>query len=994
MRWNIRWLALTVLAAMQIAGWLGISSLQEGYAATPAKVWQAKTPPKGAQVRPHPCRIVSHCDRRSREDLGKHMEWLKGNAWRHDRSEKITFHFGHRWRFAVPWGHADLVKRAKPYPWPYTLLTHVDVDGDGQTNDDYVLSLPFSLTESLSPPPWPKSNALPESVSQRYYGGATWHLANLKPNNTPTWVHKEFGIDSGCVQHDMEGAWLLDPNDGPWKTWPKDRYAHVFITFLWTKKDFLNGGDRYPVSFDETSRILWGAYNATHWLLYDQMRLVVQDGEQLYISYHDKGLPQALSKNNPKNVPRRHADSVSYPTKLTWAAYNPKAHDVQFDWKDAKYQKHEFRDVRAVGFYLAKENSRKNQCQIRFYEFEVDAVVNRPAQPSLSMDMKKVEPPANRQDELPPFYLGTCEVPYALSKSIYRWGTLPVPGFDRKYVYDKRGDMGSMRYLNNRHEQDEPVTNLTWYDVLAMCNTLSEKEGKTPCYYVDAEFDKVFRNEHLATRQIFTGYSRGKMDAFPQRKYEQLPEPAIHVKWAADGYRLPTVGEWLAAFPGNRADEQTAWIASNSEGSTHPVGSKQPTPNGFRDILGNAWELIWTYGDVYDPGEVTTLTALGGDFNHPEAPAKHAASPYGDRPYNGSYNIGFRMARRDSGLPAPKQLNLGKMTIDVPAWTIEKDQIIGKKSDAVVQKGRDVLEMLEVPAGSFILEVTKRKVQVKALRVAKHEITFAKWKETYDWAIANGYGFSQHGDLGSMYWFDFAHSPDEPVTNITWYDCITWCNALSEMEGRTPVYYTDMKKTKVCRQAWKFRTIRIPSTSFTGMRAGPLEEGDILRRAYSRPIAVRADADGYRLPLIAEYRHMAGYGTEFEKQIREHTDRYVWDMSNSGGTTHPVGRKQPNPFGLHDLQGNVMEFGEVGLAKKGANPGNRSSADPRYDPRYCWTSQSEEASHQVSLGASTFFPLYGDCSWQGGPANLDVFAFGRRRTEHFPDWGFRVVRSD
>ena len=31
---------------------------------------------------------------------------------------------------------------------------------------------------------------------------------------------------------------------------------------------------------------------------------------------------------------------------------------------------------------------------------------------------------------------------------------------------------------------------------------------------------------------------------------------------------------------------------------------------------------------------------------------------------------------------------------------------------------------------------------------------------------------------------------NHPVQTIDWYDVVKWCNARSEMEGRTPAYYT------------------------------------------------------------------------------------------------------------------------------------------------------------------------------------------------------------
>jgi serine/threonine protein kinase/formylglycine-generating enzyme required for sulfatase activity len=111
---------------------------------------------------------------------------------------------------------------------------------------------------------------------------------------------------------------------------------------------------------------------------------------------------------------------------------------------------------------------------------------------------------------------------------------------------------------------------------------------------------------------------------------------------------------------------------------------------------------------------------------------------------------------------------------------------------------------------------------------------------------------------------------DLPVENISWFDGIAFCNRLSEREGRRPWY-------------------RIEGTTV-------------------EPIVW---ADGYRLPDIDQWQHAcrAGSGTRyFFGDDPAPLGDYDWFSENSSGSTQPVGRKRPNPFGLCDLYGNVMEM--------------------------------------------------------------------------------------
>jgi len=102
-------------------------------------------------------------------------------------------------------------------------------------------------------------------------------------------------------------------------------------------------------------------------------------------------------------------------------------------------------------------------------------------------------------------------------------------------------------------------------------------------------------------------------------------------------------------------------------------------------------------------------------------------------------------------------------------------------------------------------------VDVAGLSAGLSEVTFAQWEAARKIAVTNQYGrdlgelgytFLGGGSMGSMRVGDRSHRPDEPVTDITWLDAVAWCNALSEIEGLEPAYYTDAGKTEVFRRTF------------------------------------------------------------------------------------------------------------------------------------------------------------------------------------------------
>jgi formylglycine-generating enzyme required for sulfatase activity len=192
-------------------------------------------------------------------------------------------------------------------------------------------------------------------------------------------------------------------------------------------------------------------------------------------------------------------------------------------------------------------------------------------------------------------------------------------------------------------QERRPVEQISWYDAIVFCNTLSVLEGLTPVYSISGSTDPS---------------TWGGVPTSGNATWN-----AATTDWNANGYRLPTEAEWeyacragttTAYNTGDVISDSTGWYTSNSGSKTHEVGKKTPNAWGLYDMHGNVYELVWDWygeytGSATDPRGSSTGSSRvlrGGHWGNTAQNLRSAFRNIIPPWYAGGY-LGFRLVRNN-----------------------------------------------------------------------------------------------------------------------------------------------------------------------------------------------------------------------------------------------------------------------------------------------------------------------------------------------------------
>ncbi len=428
--------------------------------------------------------------------------------------------------------------------------------------------------------------------------------------------------------------------------------------------------------------------------------------------------------------------------------------------------------------------------------------------------------------------------------------------------------------------------------------------------------------------------------------------PAIHVSWndaqaycgwlsqqTGQDYRLLTEAQWEyacragsdAAYCFGDDDRQLpdyAWYGEDwDKGSTHPVGEKQANAWGLHDLHGNVCEWVQDWYGAYSKEPQH-------DPSGPETGSirvfRGGSWLYDAVDCQSACRYWIDLGGRGDFLGF-RLARLGPLSSypfnppPEPEPELPKEPVPGLRDP--LADGSPGPAMVWLPGGTFRMgqDDSPHEDEKPVHEVEVNGFSIGQYPVTfaeYD-RFCEATGREQPGD---SWWGRGVR----PVINVSWEDATAYCKWLSER---------------------------------TGAR--------------------------YRLPTEAEWEYACRASSEAKYCFgddEEQLGKYAWYLKNAGGKTHPVGEKQANAWGLHDVHGNVLEWVQDWYT----NDYYRRS--PRENP-----TGPESGSGRVVRGGSWDLDT-GSCRsavryWDGPGSRHGVLGFRLARTGSWPSDALTLTRQ-
>ena len=440
----------------------------------------------------------------------------------------------------------------------------------------------------------------------------------------------------------------------------------------------------------------------------------------------------------------------------------------------------------------------------------------------------------------------------------------------------------------------------------------------------------------------------GKYERFCEATGRKMPDdrgggrgemPVINVDWTdaqaycawlskqtGEQYQLLTEAQWEYACRGGNPGkyrfwdnegqlEAYAWYGRSASGKTHPVGEKRPNDWHLYDMHGNVdeWVSDWYSQSYYEQLAGATRsgasgtpsgasgTASGSGQNPSDSEQAPSENPSG--PESGSYRVvrggswlgdadDCRSACRNGYDPGGRGSALGFRLSRIGPWSLDALTLGSRRQKPApepereqkpryqpLQGFRDHLSsggeapgMVYLEGGTFRMgdeqgigqerERPVHLVSLDAFAIGRVPVTVGEYLRfcevtSTSWPEWLEEGSAYHIESGKYDYYSkrgmSRKALDLPIVGIAWEDAASYCEWVSEQTGERYELLTEAQWEYACRG---------------GSEA------------------------------------LYCFGDNEEK-----LGDYAWYNKNAGSKVQPVGKKQANGFGLHDMHGNVWEWG-------------------------------------------------------------------------------------